>query len=166
MTNSVRNTGLAFGALLALSAVNVQAATFPTLDAGENTFLSYNEPGKFTDRWKFSLAQDSKVSVKITDIVLSLDGFGSTIKLLDNKKLKGTFDGFSFGEGEWATATLQAGVDYTFLVTGKATGWLGGAYKLDTNVAPVPVPAALGLFVAALVGMAGIRRRKMSAKLA
>ena len=70
--------------------------------------------------------------------------FSGAGKLFDNKKLKGKFDGFKFGEGEWATATLRP-VKLQFIVTGKAVGLLGGAYKLDANVAPVPVPAALGL---------------------
>lgn len=160
MMQIIRMTGATLVlTMFALLSFNTQAASYPTLAAGEHTFFSYNDPGKFKDTWKFSLAQDSKVSVKISD----LEMFSGAFKLFDNKKLKGKFDGFKFGEGEWATATLLAGVNYKFIVTGKAVGLLGGAYKLDANVAPVPVPAALGLFAVALAGFFRLRAHKANA---
>lgn len=157
MFQVIRMTGATLVlAMFAMLSFNTQAATFPTLAAGEHTFFSYNEPGKFKDRWKFSLAQDSKVSVRITD----LEQIAAGVKLQDNKKLFGKFDGFKFGEGEWATATLLAGINYTFIVKGKAVGLFGGTYQLDTKVAPVPVPAALGLFAVALAGFFRLRSGK------
>jgi hypothetical protein len=149
------------GVLLALClfSVNSQAAVFPALSFGDYSYDSYNVPGEFSDRWDFSLTEDSRVSVKITDLEYKLSLFGNEFSLFDNNNLQGSFGSISIAEGVWTSATLLAGVNYSMYVTGESAGWLGGAYQLDAKVAPVPLPAALGLFVFALAGFFRFSRK-------
>ena len=60
-------------------------------------------------------------------------------------------------------ATLMAGLDYTLRITGRTNGRLGGNYKVDLAV--TPVPGALLLLGPALAGLGyvGIRRRQTGA---
>lgn len=137
--------------------VSVQAATHPVLSAGSHVDYAYNGIGKFTDtQWKFSLAQDSVVSFRLTDIESSVLG----LSFLDNRNLKGGIDGAKFGEGEWFTRQFTANVDYMLTVSGKAIGLFGGKYKLETQVAPVPLPAAFWLLGTAVVGFVMFSRRR------
>jgi hypothetical protein len=55
---------------------------------------------------------------------------------------------------------LTPGVHYGFLVTGKVTGLLGGAYLGHVTLSAVPVPAAVWLFVSGLVGLVVFVRRR------
>lgn len=139
-----------------------QAAYIGTLDAGSYSTVSWNAPGRFVDRWEFQVAGDSNVAVRFSDIERSIEVFGLTVDLFDNRNLSGLLDGVAFTPGSWFTTTLLAGVDYTLRISGRATGLLGGQYLVEANVAPVPLPAALPMFLLALTGFFGLKLSRRS----
>ena len=134
-----------------------QAAYVGVLGEGYHSAYNWNAPGNFSDHWDFQVAQDSNVAIRITDVERKLRLLGLTVSLLDNRRLVGQLGSDLVAAGDWFNTFLQAGVDYTLSVTGKAVGALGGKYLLEANVAPVPLPAALPLFLVALLGLFGLR---------
>ncbi len=145
--------------LLSALAFTSQAAYVGILGEGYHSAYNWNAPGNFSGHWDFQVAQDSNVAIRITDVEKKLKLFGLTVTLLDNRRLVGQLGSDLVAAGDWFTTFLQAGVDYTLSVTGKAVGTLGGKYLLEANVAPVPLPAALPLFLVALLGMFALRFR-------
>lgn len=64
------------------------------------------------------------------------------------------FTGLPFGSGN----SITAGTSASALIT--VEGALNYTYEFDEAVAPIPVPAALPLFLSGLVGMGLIARRR------
>lgn len=115
--------------------------------------------GSFADRWKFSLAEDSKIGLAVKDWEWSIGHF----KILDIDRLRvvSNFDGGDrerLRAGNWYHTMLAAG-DYHFVVKGDVAG-LGGKYHGHLKVSAVPLPAAAWLFLSALAGLLVIRRRQ------
>lgn len=131
-----------------------------TLDQGETWFSNYSSPydGSFEDVWTFSLDQASRVSIEIKDIDFGFYGF----QLLNINDLTVAFEGQIGGEYDWLTETLEAGQDYTFVVSGEVDGKWGGFYKGKIDVQPVPLPASAILFISGLVGLLGLRKQFIS----
>ena len=155
----MKNVGRMLALMMVLGlAVPAHAAYIGTLEQGYYSTQSWNSPGRFADRWEFQVAQDSLVSLRLTDLERNLEVFGFSVALLDNRNLSGLLDGASFSPGACFSATLRAGVDYTLRVSGRAAGLLGGKYLLEGNVAPVPLPAALPMLLLALGGLVGIKK--------
>jgi len=115
--------------------------------------------GEFSDRWTFSLAEDSKVKVTLSEFEL-----GGRFNLLDIDALKfEVFDSSnnslgSIGTGNSLKLFLAANNPYSFVVSGIASGMLGGFYFGSLQIcaecaAPTPVPLGDGLpfFAAALL---------------
>jgi len=129
-------------------------------------------PGVISDTYSFvatSLAQ-------IATIVSSLEFFGPEISGLSVQLFQGDpTDGFLdalvatgaqvMGNSDLLSMTyanLQpAGLGYYLLVGGTA-GSNGGIYTGAYNLSVVPIPAAMWLFATALVGLAGVARRRRS----
>jgi hypothetical protein len=106
----------------------------------------------FADLWTFSLAGPSEVKLSLTDIDL---GFASSLLNISNLKLE-LFDQDnkslgSIGNSPSLNLLLAASGRYSFLVSGSATGRLGGLYSGKLEVAPVPIGDSLPFFTAALL---------------
>jgi hypothetical protein len=57
-------------------------------------------------------------------------------------------------------AALEAGEDYLLRITGTSGGTLGGNYKVDVAITPIPAAALLLAPALAGLGYMGVRRRK------
>jgi hypothetical protein len=159
------------------------------LEAGDYAFAATHDkhPSSYFDIWKFTLAEDSNVSISLTDIEVPLNGalpaafsgdkhsnpeqycseYGM---LLDSKYL--TFSLFDKGgnllgaAGEDGTLTalnLLAGEWYTLTVSAKVGGIFGSAYHGSMEVQPVPLGDTLPLFGSALLVLAIRACRKVVA---
>lgn len=154
------------------------------LVVGDYAFAQLHEQGSFFDEWKFSLAEDSTVSISLFDLEIptgsaqlaasfskSFDehcGGGSSGMLLDNKYLTfslfdaaGNLLGASGEDSTLGGLSLAGGQWYTLTVSGKVNGAFGSAYYGDVSVQPVPLGDTLPLFGSALVMLAmRVRRRE------
>lgn len=107
----------------------------------------------FADKWTFSLAGASQVKLTLSD----QDPSGSFSNLLDITNLKlELFDQNNQSLGSLTknaplNIQLAANGQYSFLVSGKARGILGGFYYGKMEVAPVPIGDSLPMFTAALL---------------
>ena len=106
----------------------------------------------FSDSWTFSLAGPSEVKLSLTDINL---GFAASLLNIDNLKLE-LFDQTHKSLGSITdclslNVLLAGSGSYSFLVSGSATGKLGGLYSGKLEVAPVPIGDSLPFFTAALL---------------
>ena len=133
----------------------------------------------FSDRFKFTVAEDSTASITVNDLELSLGDLGqgnfkplkksgSLPNLIDIKNLSfRLFDNTgnllgSGGDGDTLTnLNLFAGNWYTLKVTGRVSGLFGGAYSgtLDINPTAVPLGDTAPLLGSALA-LLGLRYRK------
>lgn len=128
----------------------------------------------FFDEWKFTLAEDAKVSITLRDLELSfndLPGVDSD-RLLDNKYLTfSLFDrndhllGSAGADGTLSALNLLAGEWYTVTVSGRAAGLFGGFYYGNLgieSVHAVPIGDSLPLFGCALLALAVRARKQVS----
>ena len=108
--------------------------------------------GNFTDNWRFSLAENSQVSLTVSALnlgnLLGIKGLG--LKLFDaSNNLLG-----SITSANSLNLLLAANTQYWFSVSGSARGIFGGAYlgtlKVSTPTA-VPIGYSLPMFTAALL---------------
>ncbi len=122
----------------------------------------YSPDVAFEHVWTFSLAQDSSVTLSINNIPLTqtdppvsfINIVGLELTLEDGGPVLA-----QIVHGDVTTVSgLQAGQVYTMTVTGVADGIWGGQYTGELTV--VPLPAAAWLFGTALVGLAGVARRR------
>lgn len=120
----------------------------------------------FTDSFLFSLTEDTTLRAAAVSVNLppAFELLGGVVQLFRAEtgvdSLLGTF-GFNgtTGNVNHTFASLMAG-DYYYLVSGMASGSLGGGYLLtSTSIAAVPEPAQFSLFLAGLLA-AGVVLRK------
>jgi len=155
--------------LLALASAGAQAAstlegpgTPATLNSGESASVSHG-PGTFSDSWILKVNEGSgaaNISISITDVPLTLGMLTFDITGMDVSNppaFSGSGDSYFFS-GTLANAT------YNITVSGNASGSGGGIYNVGflatPTAAPVPIPPAALLFGSALIGLAGLRRKK------
>jgi len=140
-----------------------------TLGPGDAGFFGNTvAPGVFSDTYSFvatSLAQINTFvaslefgAVGITGLSLQLfqESLGPDILLATGTPFMGNSDLLNI-----AFSNLQPGPGYYFLVGGNA-GSLAGVYAGAFQLSVVPIPPAIWLFASALVGLAGIARRRRS----
>ncbi len=163
---------LLVASLLAIASAGAQAASLTydasastnpgvlTPQSGPNDYdASMFHPGlpgtTFTDHWTLEITETPAAFVELvfsnfqlTDVLdLSFTG-GSGVSFTSTDDDYYRFDG-----------TLSPG-SYNITISGLTSGSWGGSYKIELNAAPVPIPPAALLFGSALIGLAGLRRRK------
>lgn len=127
----------------------------------------------FNHAWEFTLNSESNMSgtltdnnttrpsFDLTDLVIALynaadttftTALGTFACFTCNTDVDNPFVSFAFGP-------LTAG-DYVFLVSGATTdsSTFNGQYTVQTSVSAVPLPAAIWLFISALVGLVSFAR--------
>ncbi|MDD5363791.1 MAG: FxDxF family PEP-CTERM protein [Gallionellaceae bacterium] len=140
-----------------------QAATDLGTVAGSipTTGFAAPAPGSFADSYVFDIATASSFGGSVTNIAIpSLFNIsGLTLSLYDSaSNLLAT----------WGTTggsiSLAAADDYSFTVSGNATGAMGGIYSFAVSAQPVPEPGEFALMLSGL-GLMGymVRRRKNNA---
>lgn len=152
--------------LLALAAVGAQAATtlslnasLPILSLGEGTTTRVSSPGDFSQLWWLDVDGENYFRISFEDV----DTEESNLLNITDISVVDDFSTVSFSssaDGDyWVSdgAFVDDGL-YPIMVSGTVTGTLGGMYA--TRIAPVPLPPAALLFGSALVGLAGLRRKK------
>ncbi len=160
--------------LIAIASAGANAATTlegPGLVSLTDTesSVAIQEFGNFSDIWLLVVDETdgaADVDISVSDVHGTLLGYSINI---DGLTVTGD-PGFTGGNDSWNFSGQLANGSYDFTIGGNATGdntvgnlSIGGAYSISlnaTNVAPIPLPPAALLFGSALVGLAGLRRRK------
>jgi len=128
--------------------------------------------GVISDTYEFVATEFAQIGT----ILGSLEFFGPEITGLSLQLFQGNpGDGFAdllvatgaqvMGNSDllsMAFANLQPGGLGYYLLVGGTAGSSGGIYTGAYNLTVVPIPAAMWLFATALVGLAGIARRRRS----
>lgn len=115
---------------------------------------------QFTDTFSFSVATDTAVKVQINELVIEDLPVLDVLFDIEGSTATGSVGSFS-GTGlpiDFVTGVLTAGTVYNLTIVGDATGLAGGDYT--GSITAVPVPAAAWLFGSALIGLAGMSRRR------
>jgi hypothetical protein len=155
--------------------------------------LHTTDRSNFLDEWKFTLAENSDVSITVLDLELPLSGSShgdasdaakyfdkkhfdewchqnNSDMLLDNKFLtfslfdhSGNLLGTAADGGTLSVQNLLAGEWYTLTVSAKINGIFGSAYHGNVEVEAVPLGDSLPLFSSALLLLAIRARKRISA---
>ncbi len=154
--------------LLALSGTGVQAAT--TLSFGihnlgvgdEPETVGVIKPGDFSHEWTLDVSGENDLIIRFEDADTPVSGYLNITGM--NVTGPGGASGLTFTEVDenWSFAGNVADGTYTIEVMGTSDGRIGALYAAE--IAPVPLPPAALLFGSALVGLAGLRRRKNSSR--
>ncbi len=155
--------------LLALASAGAQAAstlsgpgTPGTLNSGDAASVSH-AAGAFSDNWTLTVNEATgaaNVSISFADFPTTFLGLTFNITGMGVSG-NPTFTG---GGDSWMFSGTLANATYSINVSGTASGTGGGLYSAAFNAtpaaAPVPIPPAALLFGSALIGLAGLRRKK------
>jgi len=151
-----------------LGSVSAQAGTY-TLDLnaavsddGYNT-TEYVPVGNFSDTYSFTLTTSSVLDAALTNDFLSVKGkVKDNIQNLSLQLVNGPSSSTPtvLDDGSLEFSNLKLNTLYQLIVSGVGNGINGGQYSLNASVSPVPLPAALPLFAAAILGVGFARRRK------
>lgn len=154
------------------------------LDEGEYEFAKYHARfgSSFTDRWKFTVEQDSVASLSVFDIELGFDipglelasqagsgtNFFNTAQIFDTQNM--VFSVFDSQHNLLGSAheneTLDglnfvAGQWYTLKVSGVIGGFFGSAYHGALDITPTPVPLGDSApMLGSALALAALRFRK------
>lgn len=159
---------LALAVSIASLPVFAAGADWGTHDAAEYAFGAVPPGPSFGDAYTFSLASESDLSASAVANNL-LPAFGLTSGLVQLFKVEAgpdqlvgafAFDGTT-GSTPYTFSSLASG-DYFYLVSGFVSGVHGALYSLASTVTPVPEPGMSLLFVAGLLGLGVIARRRMT----
>ena len=146
-----------FGASIGAQPLGSGSYDFQGHVAGAGGAGLFFQPLELRDEYRFELAETSTVSVDIDDV--RKKGLIFFLQL-DGEIIGGGGQGRNFTVGP-----LKPDTEYTLAVSGEFTGAGRVNYAGAVNVAPVPLPAAGGLFLSALgVLGAGARWRRRSAQ--
>jgi hypothetical protein len=162
---------IAAAAFCATAATSASADTYALGTLGNSfsytgLFPHATSSQTFSDLFTFTVPDS--YTADLSAFTLNLSPFGV---LLDIDNLQFTLDGVGgeisgVGAGIMKSFTALASGDYQFEVTGKATGWFGGAYigHMEGSLSPVPEPATYAMLIAGL-GLVGMMARRRSSSL-
>jgi PEP-CTERM motif len=146
-------------------AVTYNIGTMPIAPTVYNNAASV-PVGSFSDRYDFmfpvlgSTASASAVSIQLAGL---LDIRNLMVELFDssNTLLASGAPGMSSSVSNIA---LTGGSNYYYMVTGTATGLVGGAYAFIASASAVPEPSTYAMMIAGIgaVGFLALRRRQRS----
>ncbi|HEB70097.1 MAG TPA: hypothetical protein ENI88_10845 [Desulfobulbus sp.] len=174
---------LVAASVLALASAGAQAATTltfggtsdngfnlgDTISAGGAQLILHNGSSgtSFSDDWSLLIDGGSTGAVgSFSDVELDFKPFFSTN--ITNMSITTSSAGLAInGSGDaWSIQAFSPGT-YSFNVAGTISGGTGGSYNvgLTETVAPVPIPPAALLFGSALIGLAGLKRKKAAKEL-
>ncbi len=115
------------------------------------------------DEWGFTLQEEAALQVSLVDIVAP----GLTVFGFDNDFSASLQNQSGQPSGTFFTTTVLDVGHYVLKVVGTAIGTVGASYAGTISalgnapdISPVPIPAAAWLFGSALLGLAGIARRR------
>jgi hypothetical protein len=117
----------------------------------------------------FQLSTDANIAAAAVNInlqnILGISNFGFKLVQAGSGSDFTTFTDLATGvlsDGALSLSLsgLMSGVFYGFLFFGEITGSSGGFYAGNFTVSAVPLPPAVWLFLSALIGLAGVVRRK------
>ncbi len=170
--------------LLALASAGAQAATTlsyineynywgewgggGTISSGEELTVQHQtQEQSFVDGWLLVVDEATDwadITINFEDAELVISGVTLT-------------DTTNMGATDWNGTTLTGSGDnwqfdgvlpndwYYFEVTGDVSGPLGSTYIGSLQATPVPIPPAALLFGSALIGLAGLKRKKAAKEL-
>lgn len=162
---------LVFGIVSNASAVVVDFGLRDVASTGTDAFghfqsHTFAEPQPFQDDFLFSVNHGAKITFELQ--VNNTQGRLINITSASPGVLTAELlaDGSAIGSGVFATqdvpngntftldfADLQTGVNYSLQVIGNVLSQQGGTYTFSANLSQVPLPAAVWLFLSALVGL-------------
>ncbi len=169
---------LAAVSLLALASAGAHAATLSydlgsSTNAGTLTEISgsndydasmLHNGTSFIDYWTLAITENPAANTSISFTDFTVAGlFDITFTSGSGLTFTSTNDNSYVFEGPLSTGT------YNIILSGNTSGLLGGLYSIELNAtptaAPVPIPPAALLFGSALIGLAGLRRKKAAKEL-
>lgn len=156
---------LALGTFLFLAFSASAYAATAHFNYGVSTLDVYPSAGAFADAYTFELiGANSSIDYTVTPITKTIDVGGSILSTYNFQS--GAF-GFTYGLYDSVdtlitdSSSLAAGI-YTLKVSGIANGIYGGYYRINANVAIVPVPepesTLLMLLGLSAIGLASLRK--------
>lgn len=151
------------GSALLFSMGMASAETIDLSDGKVHTQFVTHTAGLFTDTFNFSILSASNVGSSVSNVALSI--YGMTLLDIDptswNLKLSDSLGKTLSIGSTFAGKTLNSGT-YTFEVTGKTIGLLGGSYAYAAVAAPVPEPSTWAMMLGGfgLIGFMSYRRRQ------
>ncbi len=151
--------------LLALASAGAQAATTlsfgsKTIGLGQSTTSdTFYAPGGFNHIWTLNVAGENNFYLEFNDAEVTTQTIGTVLNI-DNISASGAPLTFSNVGDRWFFQGNVADGRYYITVSGNTTGLAGGLYTASLSAAPVPIPPAALLFGSALIGLAGLRRKK------
>lgn len=151
---------------LTLQAAPAAAATYNAGDLATSTpySISLQRFGSFSDIFNFSLSSPSEVAGGLASLDLTIGVtpyFHISSTTLDLFSATNPLTAIASGVSFLNTAGLSSG-NYFVRVTGNADGVIGGQYLLGLAALPVPEPEQWMLFMAGLLAVGGIARRRIS----
>lgn len=163
---------MAAALIIALGSGGVQATT---INLGTLGVIPVNGvstvTGSFSDTFNFDVVNPYNwVGGNIANLPVAFfvgDLFnitGLTVTFYDTYNAGGSMLGTYTGSSYFAPTGLMPAGDYSFVVSGTATGWSGGMYTYAAVAQPVPEPGTYGLLLAGL-GLIGFMTRRRSSPL-
>jgi len=130
--------------------------------ANPETGAGIVQGGRFQDTYSFSLGMPSDLAGSAS--ILEVGGFAINAVTFNYSLYSGQTLLASGGNQDVYRLTSLAGGDYSFVVSGNATGRHGGSYDGFLSVTAVPEPETYAMFLAGL-GIIGavVRRRRIDA---
>ncbi len=153
--------------LLALASAGAQAATtlsfgIHNLGVGDDPeVVGVLAPGAFSHSWTLDVAGENDLIITFEDSDTPISGNLNISNMVVTGPSAITFTEV---DENWSFNGYAADGTYTIEVSGVSDGRIGALYTAE--IAPVPIPPAALLFGSALIGLAGLRRRKAAKEVA
>ncbi len=152
--------------LLALASAGAQAATTlsfgtSTIGLGQSTTSGqFYAPSGFNHNWILNVSGENNFYLEFNDAEVSTTTVGNILNITGMNVNGGSALTFSNSGDRWFFQGNVADGAYSIMVSGTTAGLAGGLYTASLSAAPVPIPPAALLFGSALIGLAGLRRKK------
>lgn len=173
---------MVFGVVSSASAVVVDFGLRDVSTTGTDAFghfqsHTFAEPQPFTDDFTFSVNNGADITFelqvnntqgRLINVTTASAGVLTAQLLAGGAPIgAGVFASQNLPNGTTFTlafADLQTGVDYSLQVIGNVLATQGGTYTFSANLSQVPLPAAVWLFLTALVGLVSATKIRLKNK--